>query len=496
MTGEAIATDRQGARGEIIALQLVILVFLAMRLYFDLAVDLTSDEAYYWIWGQRPGWSYFEHPPLDAWLLGIAAAIGGWHPFTARAMTWLTLAGVLLIFRNWSRRLAPEDPPLWFWRTAAIYIASPVFFVFTTAAFHDHLLVFLCLLAVHCFVLFTQKVELDQPGAARWLYAAAVTLGLAVLTKYNGVFVGFGFAGALVLRPKLRAWLGTPHPWLAAFIAVAMQAPVFYWNLTEGFASYKFHLDERWAGAAGVVDFSRPAVFVLLTIVTFSPFLIWPMLQWLRERPRPGFEDWTKTVAVATLAISTLVLLIVSVFDNALFYWNIVAFVPVLPLLTRFTGRWLRIGHIAYGFVICAAALWNFAGLPFSSYDRISAVNYGWTTIAEHSRAAEAANPTDMIGSTRLATTSQLGFALHTADVVKLSIDHSQYDYWQHPENWAGKSALVLVDQGASPAELSWLQQHFATLDVVDQFEISALGHPIYRWRIFRAGGFKPDVAN
>lgn len=492
MTLEATLTNRRAVRTETIALQLAILVFLPMRLYFDLKVDLTSDEAYYWMWGQRPGWSYFEHPPLDAWLLGIAAAIGGWHPFVARAMTWLTLAGVLLIFRDWSRKLAPEAPALWFWRTAAVYLASPVFFVFTTAAFHDHLLVFLCLLAIHCFVLFTRQVELDEPRAPRWLYAAAIALGLAVLTKYNAVFVGFGFAGAFLLRPKLRAWLGTPHPWLAALIAVAMQAPVFYWNLTEGFASYKFHLDERWAGAAGPSDLWRPVIFVALTIATLSPFLVWPLLRLLRERALPGFEDWTRTVAMATFTISTLVLLVVSVVLDAFFYWNIVAFIGLLPLLTRFTNRWLRIGHIVYGFVVCGAALWNFAGLPFSSYDRISAVNYGWATIADHFRAAEAANPTDMIGSTRLATTSQLGFALHTTDVVKLSIDHSQYDYWQHPESWAGRSALVLVDQGASAAELSWLQTHFTALTVVDHFPIVQLGHQIYQWRIFRGDGFKP----
>src|SRR4051812_32722020 len=66
------------SRTEILALQLVVVMFLAMRLTFDLRVDLTGDEAYYWLWGQRPGWSYLDHPPLDAWLLGLAARIGGW----------------------------------------------------------------------------------------------------------------------------------------------------------------------------------------------------------------------------------------------------------------------------------------------------------------------------------------------------------------------------------------------------------------------------------
>ena len=492
MTNEPLIARGRFAPIEIVALQFAVLVFLAMRIYFDLKVDLTSDEAYYWIWGQRPGWSYFDHPPLNAWLLGIAASIGGWHPLTARAMTWLTLGGVMLIFRDWSRRLVPQDPSLWFWRTAALYLGSPVFFVFTTPAFHDHLLVFLSLLATHLFVVFTQSAENNEPGATRWLYCASIALGLAVLTKYNGLFVGFGFAGAFLVNPTLRQRLRTPHPWLAALTAVAMQAPVFYWNIAEGFASYRFHLEDRWGQNAGAFDLSRPAIFLGFTVLTFSPFLIWPMARFLRAPARSGFEASVKTVAVATFLASTTVLIIVSAFLNAFFYWNIVALVAVLPLVTRFTNVWLRAGHIFYGLAVGSAALWNFSGLPISSYDRISAVNYDWATIVTHVRAAEAANPTDMIGGTRLSTTSQLGFALRSTDVVELSADHTQYDYWQEPATWSGRSALVLVDQAADRSELEWLRRHFSSIQMVDEFPIIQLGHQIYRWRIYRCAGFVP----
>jgi hypothetical protein len=119
-------------------------------------------------------------------------------------------------------------------------------------------------------------------------------------------------------------------------------------------------------------------------------------------------------------------------------------------------------------------------------------VNYDWSLIADHFRAAQAAHPTDMIGSTRLTNTSQLGFALHTIDVVKLSEEHSQYDYWQTPAAWAGKSALILLDEGDQSREFVWLQQHFTTLTVVDEFPIVRFGVEVYSWRIFVGEGFKP----
>ena len=109
-------------------------------------------------------------------------------------MTWVTLAGVVAIFAAWAGRLAPSEPPHRFWRSAAIYLASPMFLGMTMIAYNDHLLVPLNLLAVHCFAVFVDRAETGAPQLIRWLYLAAGALGLAVLSKYNGIFVGLGFA--------------------------------------------------------------------------------------------------------------------------------------------------------------------------------------------------------------------------------------------------------------------------------------------------------------
>jgi len=84
-------------------------VLLAIKLYISVTAPPIGDEAYYWIWGQKLGWSYFDHPPLHAWLLHLAS-IFGWNLFGLRILTWLTFAGTLWIFWDWAKRLRPEDP--------------------------------------------------------------------------------------------------------------------------------------------------------------------------------------------------------------------------------------------------------------------------------------------------------------------------------------------------------------------------------------------------
>ncbi len=48
-----------------------LIAFLVLRLVFWFATFPNPDEAYYWLWGQHPGLSYYDHPPLQAWIQGL-----------------------------------------------------------------------------------------------------------------------------------------------------------------------------------------------------------------------------------------------------------------------------------------------------------------------------------------------------------------------------------------------------------------------------------------
>lgn len=40
-------------------------------------IGLSDQEAYYWTWSRSLEWSYFEHPPLQAWMSRILSEIFG-----------------------------------------------------------------------------------------------------------------------------------------------------------------------------------------------------------------------------------------------------------------------------------------------------------------------------------------------------------------------------------------------------------------------------------
>jgi len=242
--------------------------------------------------------------------------------------------------------------------------------------------------------------------------------------------------------------------------------------------------------------------FVLLCILFWSPFLVWPTISLIRSAPLGDDESRTKAIAVTVFTVSSLGFLAISCVLDAYFYWNIVAFVGLMPLLTRFmrnpVHRW---AHYLFGLLLGGIFVFNFTTMPFADAvgrrDRGSSSNYDWPVIGEHMRAAMARTPADLVGATRYSTTSQLGFVLGTTEVVKLSPEHSQYDYWQGDgRQYAGKSALILGDEPDGDADaglrLAWLQQHFASLSTIDEFTVERGGKQIYIWRIFRGEGYIP----
>jgi hypothetical protein len=491
---EAVAGTR---RRSVLALQIVVAGFLALRLFMHINADPFGDETYYWLWGQKPGLSYFDHPPLHAWLLRLVQMVFGWNQLSVRILTWFTLAGSLFIFYLWARRLAPADPRHYFWRAAAVYLASPLFFALTLVSYNDHLLVFLCLASAHAFLVFSERWETGAPRPRRWLYFGALLLGLAVLTKYNAVFLGLGFGLYVLIRPPLRPLLRNPHLYLAAALAIAMQAPVFYWNFSEGFASYNFHFSERWGAtsAARPANLIAPLNFLLITAISLSPLLVWPLFKFLFGRAEGAFEARAKPLAISILGISTISLCVISIWLGAYFYWNIVAFIAVMPLLVRYLGSRIQLWlHLGFGLVAAALVVVNFSVMPLGvlmgGREGGSAVNFGWRDVTSAVLAAADRHPADFIAATRYSTASQLGFQLRRADVLALSLDHDQFDHWFDPALYTGKDAIILADDNDGPAGIEYLRAHFRTLTLLNVVPVVRFGHTIHNFQIYLGQGY------
>lgn len=465
-------------------LRVVALLLFAAKLVLLTVANPFMDEAYYWMWGQHPALSYFDHPPMVAWVQGLSAAIFGWNRFALRLPIVLTMAGDLALLYLFARRLAAEGWRDWFWLSAVIFLSAPIYVAMTTVTLPDHLLILFGLAALYCFHGFAQSFEAKAP---RWrlLYLGAAALGLAMLTKYYGALLGAGFVLFVLLQS--RAMLRSPHLYLAALLAVAMQTPVIIWNIQNDFASFGFIIGGR-STIASPFSFVGTLGYLLGIVAIVSPFLMWPMARFAFGRG--GNPNW---LPVAIFWVSTIAFLAASLITDILIHWNLVAYIAMLPFLVpHLRSRVLLVAQIGYGMLTIGLLGFNYGVAPIvglAGYaDQTSAWSHGWDEVAPRVAALKVENKAEFVATNGYALAGPLGFAMGDPDVTSLSTARDAFDYWRDDAALEGKDAIIVGDKWRPVTER--FERNFESVTLLETVRVVRFGKRIDAYRIYLGKGF------
>lgn len=459
-------------------LRAIALSLLAVKLVLLVVAHPFMDETYYFMWGQHPQLSYFDHPALIGWTQGIAGAVFGWNVLGLRVMVLATLIGDLGLLLLFARRFRGGDWQHWFWTSVVVFLATPILFGLTSVALPDHVLIFLGLAAVYA----VGRLRSD-PGDIRWLYLAALAIGLATLSKYTGALLAAAALVYVVATPALRPLLRRPDLYLAGLLIAALQAPVLIWNAQHGFASFAFITGGR-TGLQGAFNLGGLGGFLLGALAVLSPFSLVPVARFLLARD--DGHGYAKLVFV----LSTLAFLVASLWTNILIHWNVLAYVAVLPFLAPyFRSRLLVAAQVAYGVLAIGLAAVNYAVVPITAItshtDQTSGWSYGWDEVAQAVRDIRSNEPVDIVAATDYALASPLGFALADPKVVSVSARRDAYDDWFDLTQHRGQTVLIVADQWR-PLDDS-IASRLGKVEVVRTLPISRMGYAIDTYTLYRA---------
>lgn len=476
-------------------LQAIALFFLAIKLVYVFRVGPIFDETYYWMWGQHPGLSYFDHPPFHAWLLGISDFIFGRSLWGLRWMTLACLLGTFYIYHLWAKRMAGENWQTLWWPGVVIYLASPTFGYFMSLAFHDYLLIFLLLASAHFFLNYLLAADAGQKPRARDVYIAAILLGCAGLTKYNAVYLGLGVFFWILWKPSLRKLLREPHLYVAALIAVGMQAPVIIWNAMDGFPSFNFHLNARHR-EGWLTNFNPNSFrdFPLASAFLISPFLVPVFWKFFTGKHETRFENIAKGLAIWTFWLSTLTFVYVSLFDWVFWWWNLCAYVIVMGVASRYMGqRWLFYGHVVFGAIVQLYLIISVTIYPMSLLqgwaDPRQTRLYGWEELGTLLAEKRGEYKPDFIASNGPDLASQAGFALDDPDVVALTTRKTQFYYWFDKEAHRGQNALFVDFHDGLE---QFVIDQFEKVTLVGETSVTRFGTFINGFDVYYAENYQP----
>ena len=429
---------------------LVALVLVALHAWYAGLVGLAEDEAYYWVWSRHPALGYFDHPPVIAWLIGAGTALLGDTERGVRLGAAL-LGGLAALA---TAGLARD-------RVVAVATLGtmPLMALGGTLATPDVPLVAAWALGI-------------LAASRGWWAAAGAAAGLAMLSKYTGVFLlPLLLLGA---RPSPR----TRGPWIAAGVALLVYAPNAAWNLSHDLVSWRFQLDHVAASAQRLAFLG--AQVGLAGPLLFGALAAWWAVAW-RGDPVERLCWWASAP-----------LLVVAVLAGGEANWAAPAFVGAVDGLSRRSGRWSRAAWAGMGVnaalsaLVLVHAVHPLANLPADPTDRLR----GGRILGE----AVAAWGTPDVLTARYQEAALIEFYGHVPARAWPGMGRpDQYDLWSPPlperglfvRVWSASTRVAVEDKGYDHGGANVVTAYADTTD-------PRAARLVARWQVYEIWRLEP----
>ena len=314
-------------------------------------MEFGNDEVYYWTYALYPDWSHFDHPPMVGYVIQLFSLnlLFDSEFFIRMASVVFMTTNTYIIFRI-GKDLKDARTGLY---AALLFTASVYAFVITGIfIMPDTPLMLFWLLAFWMAVKYYSGLPRSArndgddtlyviarneaiQGKSIYLILFGLFAGLAMLSKYSGVFlwVGVGLYILIFNRKQLK----NPYLYLALLISALCCIPILYWNLKYDFISFSFH-GERVGGnsinfstfgteLAGEFLYNNPVVVVLTVIAIMAAF-----------KKKIGMEKSAQRLILCIALPMIVTFWVFSLMRPTLPHWN----APAYILLILLSAIWLR----------------------------------------------------------------------------------------------------------------------------------------------------------
>ncbi len=270
-------TTGLGNRGFFLGLAVLTLFHFLLSVHFPLA----EDELYYWSCAQHLQWSYFDHPPMLAFLIRLSTGIFGNNAFGIRFFSCLASTLILALLATQMRSKG----------LLATLAATPIVLVLSIYMTTDIPLLVCWLLYVIWAASVNRRLQEWTADPMRRVYhrspiplalwaVGGLCLGLGLLSKYTMALAPLCFGLLNLFNYRLRAW--GPGFLAHALIAGLVASPILIYNVQTDFLPLQF----QWAhslGSTGVAAFWN-FVAAQVLLVGALPLLALPWLFGFRRR--------------------------------------------------------------------------------------------------------------------------------------------------------------------------------------------------------------------
>ena len=422
---------------------------LLVNSFYNTTLPLHFDEAYYWVWSQQLQWSYFDHPPLIAYLIRLATFFGHaeWQirlvPLLCSAMTgW----GIWRLGND----MFGSEVGL---KALVIFLLSPLAQIGFALATPDSPLI----LGWTAAIFFTYKAVFEQKKA---LYiAAGFAAGFSLLAKYTAVLLLPGLVLFFVFSAR-RDELKSPWPYAGILAALLVFFPVLLWNAGHDWVSFRFQLAHGLANER-VLNQKTLGEFIAVQALALNPVFFLSFLWLGAKRFREAFTEERQAFLLWPCLFVLVFFGYASLFKRVEGNWAAPAYVTGSILLAYWLDasrqKWLYKTGIVMGLAMTmllkVPELFDF--LPKQIVMKRQVLGYDEMFRSAGSLIADS----EMVLAADYKLASLAWYYLPGNPVVHVVTQSrpSQYDYWRGMLQEAGGKNAVFFGSTGQEAELALL---------------------------------------
>ncbi|MBW4525712.1 MAG: glycosyltransferase family 39 protein [Phormidium tanganyikae FI6-MK23] len=495
----------------------ILFVGLLFRSFIAFWLPPGFDESYYYIYTQHPALSYFDHPPLVAfvtaigiWLTGdvsqLSIRIGSLllfpvtlyflyratvHLFSVRVgLITLAIASVIPIFQlGFGTFTLPDSPLMVFW-TLTLWVGAIEFFP-----------------------------ESREYVPSYRIAVIGLLVGLACLGKYHGFLLGFGLLGFCLT--SRRHWAVFRSPWtvLSFLLFLIAFSPVLYWNSQNDWISFAFQskrsVPNRTFKPARVLDVAFAASLYLFP--TFGLPLWFTSIREIILTVRSRFKNSIHSFVLWTSAPVFIIFTLIGGYQQILPGWTMPGFFAVTPLLGLYASRWrskilnrwllgstiavvalllFALSHVTIGTLQKPGQYALFGGFVAPQDDPSIELIDIKQLRREFSRSPQlltALKNADFMFSNRFHLAGHISMALTPLYSTPMTCfdkrDLRGFAFWSTAEQWVGKTALyITADRFEAPQEDSSAEfvPYFEKFTKLGEVELRRGGVVVDRIHVFR----------
>ena len=412
-----------------------------LHLLIGFSIELSVDEAHYVLYAKHLAWSYFDHPPLVGWAqwpLVQLTSMAGLIRLLPECLWAVSLVLVYLntkALREWMEARAESN---------SVELPSPqvsewLAVIGISLALLPHLLAvsllpdtLLTTLSLGLMLLAFRWVNQQEFNGWHWLLLG-VLLGLAGLSKYTAVFAALAVALVFALGDR-KIPFDSVWPWTTIAIAMVLVSPVFYWNATNDWMSFKYQLAH---GKGDEWQFHKLLAFGVVQAICFGPLMIYGACVFVKR-----YQTYASPVLIALLGFFLLPFGVFTALSGSggLPHWTTPAWFCLAPFAgvglayvwAKPKSRVIQTLAALQALLFSAGVVVVFSGgVPFTHLKPNPFADvYGWENAGLRAKELAQSHGTDAVAVKNWSLASRVAWYAYPATVYVIDNHHDQFELW------------------------------------------------------------------